>query len=419
MQLGRIIAGKYCLLHELGRGGMGSVWVAEHISLRSQVAIKLIEPQAHSRSHAPERFEREARALATLRSAHVVQILDYGIDGKIQYLVMELLRGRTLRSELKARGRLRPDEVWTVVQQVSHALTVTHAAGFVHRDLKPENIFLVGNDDGHFHAKVLDFGITKALTSEAPPLTSTGGLLGTCEYMSPEQAVAEDVDTRSDLWSLAAVAFESLVGFTPFRAKSAVGVLAAICQGPIVVPSEVASVPPGFDAWFARAVQRDPDQRFQTAKQLAAELQPVLDLPRDWPGNDAGAARDEDDPAQTLRVYPSPESPFDRRASARIPSSIPAAIGGLRDLRNSGLIYNASRSGALLATRRSWESEQIITLTLHIDNAYEGPIVRAQVVRVAERDSPLWKFDIAIHFLEPLSEELLASIEAKAKSRGK
>ncbi|HYQ26475.1 MAG TPA: protein kinase, partial [Polyangiaceae bacterium] len=95
MQLGRIIAGKYCLLHELGRGGMGSVWVAEHISLRSQVAIKLIEPQAHSRSHAPERFEREARALATLRSAHVVQILDYGIDGKIQYLVMELLRGRT------------------------------------------------------------------------------------------------------------------------------------------------------------------------------------------------------------------------------------------------------------------------------------------------------------------------------------
>jgi len=418
MQLGRIIAGKYCLLHELGRGGMGSVWVAEHISLRSQVAIKLIEPEVVDSSHA-QRFEREARALATLRSAHVVQILDYGIDADIQYLVMELLQGRTLRHELDARGRLTPHEVWTVVMHVSRAMTVSHSAGFVHRDLKPENIFLVHDHDGNFNTKVLDFGITKALAPETLPLTATGGVLGTCEYMSPEQAVGENVDTRSDLWTLAVVAFESLVGFTPFRAKSAVVALSAICHGPIVVPSEVARVPPGFDAWFARAVQRDPDQRFQSARQLAAELQPVLDLPRDWvDGDTAVAVRPEHD-EDTLLVHPSAVSPFDRRGSERISSSIPAAIGGQRDLRNSGLIYNTSRSGALLATRRRWECEQTITLTLHIDSAYEGATVRAQVVRVAERDSPLWKFDIAIRFLEPLSEELLARVEAKARTRGR
>src|SRR3954463_532036 len=130
MQLGRIIAGKYCLLHELGRGGMGSVWAAEHIGLRSRVAVKLIEPQVVAGLHAQERFEREARALATLRSANIVQVLDYGIDDGIQYLVMELLQGRTLRAELQARGRLKPHEVFSVVLQVSRAMTVSHSAGF-------------------------------------------------------------------------------------------------------------------------------------------------------------------------------------------------------------------------------------------------------------------------------------------------
>jgi len=417
MQLGRIIAGKYCLLHELGRGGMGSVWAAEHISLRSQVAIKLIEPHVLASPHVQERFEREARALATLRSANVVQILDYGIDAGIQYLVMELLQGRTLRSELSARGRLRPDEVWNIVQQVSRAMTLSHSAGIVHRDLKPENIFLVvdGGDDDPSNVKVLDFGIMKALAAEALPLTSSGGLLGTCEYMSPEQAVGGEVDTRSDLWSLGIVAFESLLGFSPFAGKSPAVALSAICHGPILVPSDVAHVPPGFDAWFARTVQRDPNERFQTARQLSAELRPVLDLPRSWPGSGFPAAGEGEEP--TLRVDAAAGSPFDRRADARFPSSIPAAVGGQRDLRNTALIYNASRSGALLATRRGWEFEQTIALTLHLDSAYEGDTVLAQVVRVVAKDNPFWKFDVAVRFLEPLSEQLLLRIEARARAR--
>jgi len=399
----RTIAGKYCLLHELGRGGMGSVWAAEHINLRSQVAIKLIEPHALATPHVQERFAREARALARLRSANIVQVLDYGVDSGIQYLVMELLQGRTLRGELRARGRLRPDEVWSVVQQVSRAMTLCHSAGFVHRDLKPENIFLVGGDDGHFNVKVLDFGITKPLAYESAPLTATGGVLGTCEYMSPEQAGGKEVDPRSDLWSLAVVAFEALVGLSPFKAKSTVLVLSSVCHGPITVPSRVAKVPAGFDTWFAHAVQRDPDRRFQTARELAAELQPVLDLP----------AGDEEE--TTLRVDVSANSPFDRRVDTRLASSIPTAIGGRRDLQNTGLIYNASRSGALLATRRSWECEQTIVLTLHLDSAYEGDTVLAQVVRAVPRENPLWKFDVAVRFAEPLSEAMLKRIEARAR----
>ncbi len=127
---------------------------------------------------------------------------------------------------------------------------------------------------------------------------------------------------------------------------------------------------------------------------------------------------EEQEEERTLRVDASAGSPFDRRADTRIPSSIPAALGGQRDLRNTALIYNASRSGALLATRRSWECEQTITLTLHLESAYEGDTVFAQVVRVVAQDNPLWKFDIAVRFAEPLSEELLARIEARARARG-
>jgi len=413
MKLGRVIAGKYCLLHELGRGGMGAVWAAEHLDLRTQVAVKLIEPHVLESPHVRERFEREARALATLRSGNIVQVLDYGVDGGTQYLVMELLRGRTLRAALQAGFRLEPHEVWAIAQQVSRAMTVTHAAGFIHRDLKPENIFLVDNgDDEAPNVKVLDFGISKTLDARAVPLTTTGGLVGTCEYMSPEQVIGQEIDSRSDLWSLGVVVFESLIGLSPFRASSAAASLFAICHGPTLVPSAVARVPPGFDAWFARAVQRDPERRFQTARQLADSLRPTLDVPRDWFGGGAPELPDEE---RTLRVDVSDTAPLDRRADARVPSSIPAAIGGLRDMRNTALIYNASRSGALLATRRSWNEEQFIALTLHLESAYEGETVHAQVVRVSARDNPLWKFDVAVRFNEPLSDELLGRIEARAR----
>jgi serine/threonine protein kinase len=412
MSVGRIVAGKYCLQHELGRGGMGSVWAAEHLALRSRVAVKVIEPQIAATPNVQERFEREARALATLRSAHIVQVLDYGVDAGVQYLVMELLHGETLRNRLRTRGPLPAVDVYMVIDQVARAMAVTHAAGFVHRDLKPENIFLVDEGSGS-SVKVLDFGITKALASEAQPLTSAGAILGTCQYMSPEQAAGQTVEQRSDLWSLGVIAFECLFGFPAFKAESAVAVLSAICHGPIVVPSDVARVPEGFDTWFARAVARNPAERFKTSGELADALRPLLGASGEWFGNarPSAAAADE----VTLQVDAFLTTPLDRRGNVRLPSSIPAGIDGRRDARNTALIYNTSRSGALLAARRSWELGHVITLTLHLDDPDRGELVDAFVARVSERDDPYWRFEIGVRFVEPLSDALLARVEAKAK----
>lgn len=415
MSVGRIIAGKYCLLQQLGHGGMGSVWAAEHLALRSQVAVKLIQAEALAVPNVPRRFEREARALATLRSPHVVQVLDYGVDSGTQYLVTELLNGETLRARLEARGRLQAREISTIARHVARAMTVSHAAGFVHRDLKPENVFLT-TDGEELIAKVLDFGITKTLCG-ATDITGAGVMLGTCHYMSPEQAKGSSVDSRSDLWSLGVIVFECLTGSSPFRIESMFAAITAICNAPLVVPSAVARVPAGFDAWFARAVCRDLEQRFQTANELAEALRVVLDAPpEEWVGDDPPRSARSSELA-TQRVDAFPSAPSERRAEARVPSSIPAGIDGQRDFANTALVYNASRSGALLTTQRSWPPEQVLELRLHLDSPTEGALVSAQVVRASPRDDPFWRFEIAVRFAHPLPEELLARIEAKARSR--
>jgi serine/threonine protein kinase len=263
---------------------------------------------------------------------------------------MELLKGETLRTRLDARGRrLQAREVSTIARHVARAMTVSHAASFVHRDLKPENVFLT-TDGEEVVVKVLDFGITKTLASDATHLTGAGTMLGTYHYSSPEQAMAGRVDSRSDLWSMGVMVFECLTGQLPFRADSMFGVIAKICSAPIVVPSQVARVPRGFDAWFARAVCRELEQRFQTAGDLWDALRQVLEAPDEWVGTDTTASPaggDED----TQRIEAFPSSAGDRRREGRIPSSIPAAIDGQRDFRNTALVFNASRSGALLTTQ--------------------------------------------------------------------
>jgi serine/threonine protein kinase len=414
VSVGRIIAGKYCLLQQLGHGAMGSVWAAEHLTLRSQVAVKLIQRQALEFPNVLQRFDREARALARLRSPHVVQVLDYGVDEGTPYLVMELLNGETLRARLAAGNRLQAREVYTIARHVARAMALSHAAGFVHRDLKPENVFLTSDDD-ELIAKVLDFGITKAIAGGTTNYTGAGLMLGTCHYMSPEQAKGGSVDSRSDLWSLGVMVFECLTGTLPFIGDTVFATISAICQAPIVVPSEIARVPVGFDAWFARAVCREPAKRFQSAQELASALRPVLETPAGWIGQERDAQRSDPD-RDTLRVEAFPTSPVERRSDVRVPSSVPAAIDGQRDFPHTALVYNTSRSGALLATQRAWKPEQALALHLHIDSPTEGEVVSAQVVRVSARDDAYWKFEVAVRFTSALSEDLLSRIDARAKS---
>ncbi|MFS8070724.1 MAG: serine/threonine-protein kinase, partial [Byssovorax sp.] len=188
---GRVIAGRYRLVSQLGQGGMGSVWRADHMSLSSPVAIKLIDPEIARRPEMLERFQREAQSSAALRSPHVVQIFDYGVDEGVPYIAMELLEGESLAGRIARLGRLPYADTVRVVSHVGRALAKAHEAGVIHRDLKPDNVFLVKNDDKEI-AKVLDFGIAKILGngpgSAKGNATRTGSILGTPSYMSPEQA---------------------------------------------------------------------------------------------------------------------------------------------------------------------------------------------------------------------------------------
>jgi serine/threonine-protein kinase len=259
---------------------MGSVWRATHLALHAPCAIKLIDPNIVDNPEALARFVREARAAAGLRSPHVVQILDHGIDDATHapFIAMELLEGQSLGDRLQRSGRLTPAETARIVTQVARALNRAHEAGIVHRDLKPDNIFIVSNEDEEL-AKVLDFGIAKShreLGIDAA--TRTGAVMGTPYYMSPEQiSGAKDLDYRTDLWALGVIACECMTGFRPFESDSVGGLTLKICVEPPPVPSRLAAVPAGFDQWFARATARVPGDRFQSARELAEDLRRVAE----------------------------------------------------------------------------------------------------------------------------------------------
>ena len=276
---GTLLAEKYRLVSLLGRGGMGEVWQAEHLGLRAPVAIKLMNPEVVSNPEALARFNREARAAASLRSPHVVQVLDHGLDPILQvpFIAMEMMEGESLGARLERVGRLSPADTARIVTHISRALTRSHEAGIVHRDLKPDNIFLVRSDDEEI-AKVLDFGIAKANSQSLDPssVTRTGAVMGTPYYMSPEQiSGAKGVDYRTDLWALGVIACQCLTGRLPFQAETIGGLVLAICTEPIPRPSQIGPAPASFDAWFERALARVPAQRFQSARELAEELRHV------------------------------------------------------------------------------------------------------------------------------------------------
>jgi serine/threonine-protein kinase len=303
---GQILAHRYRLESRLGEGGMGSIWRAEHLVLAAPVALKLIDPEIAEDEDATARFMREAQAAATLRSSHVVQILDYGMDGKVPFMAMELLEGENLAQRIKRLGRISPAETARILNHVGRAVGRAHEAGIVHRDLKPENVFIVKNEDEEI-AKVLDFGVAKVDRKIIGPsaVTRTGSLLGTPYYMSPEQAQGnKTVDHRSDLWSLGVIAFECLIGKRPFYSDAIGDLVLQICVRDIPVPSRHGIVPEGFDAWFARAIARDPALRFQSARDLTDALREALGLP----GRETIATLSGSEPGnRSLKSISSPE----------------------------------------------------------------------------------------------------------------
>ncbi|EYF03429.1 serine/threonine-protein kinase [Chondromyces apiculatus] len=281
---GSIIGGKYRIERPLSRGGMGAVWVARHVDLDQQVAIKLMDAEMARHDDFRARFYREARIAARLESPHVVQVKDFGMAGDLPYLVMELLRGEDLGTRLKRLRRLDLLQVSRIASHAAKALRRAHDEGLVHRDLKPSNLFLARVDDEEI-LKVLDFGIVK-VTGGAPTgeITRTGEVLGTAFYMSPEQVRGEkDLDRRSDLWSLAVILFQLITGRLPFTGDSFGAVLARILvEPPPRVADLVPGLPAGLDGFFAKALSRDRTARFQSAVELSTAFAYAAEIgPRD------------------------------------------------------------------------------------------------------------------------------------------
>ncbi|MBS2019000.1 MAG: serine/threonine protein kinase [Deltaproteobacteria bacterium] len=274
---GMMVTPSVKLVRPLGEGGMGAVWVADHLALRTQVVVKFIASGLKGSKEAQERFSREAAAAAQVKSPHVVQTFDHGIsDDGTPYIVMELLEGRDLGAYLDEHGRVPPELVVEIVVQLSRALDRAHERGIVHRDIKPGNIYLAdAGRDGEVFVKLLDFGIAKGVEMPAVDSgTKTGSMIGSPFYMSPEQILgSKNVDHRSDLWSVGVVAFEALTGKKPFDAETMGGLAIRIHSEPLTMPSSIVpELPAAVDRWFERACARNVDERYTSAKELAADL---------------------------------------------------------------------------------------------------------------------------------------------------
>ena len=275
----KTIAHRYVLANLLGVGGMGAVWAATDIKLDRPVAVKLLRAERADVPSAQVRFEREAKAVAQLRSPHIVEIHDYGIAAGQPFMVMERLEGSQLSEHLREGSRLSLEEVTQVTHQVAKALACAHEAGIVHRDLKPGNIFLARAGD-ELLAKVFDFGIAKVTRAVNCDMTEEGALLGTPSYMSPEQVQGSSrVDHRSDLWALAVIVYNAVTLRRPFRGDGYSALLTQICMGSFKPATSIRpSLPPAIDGFFERALAKEPDARYGSARAMAEALAAIADV---------------------------------------------------------------------------------------------------------------------------------------------
>lgn len=275
---GQVLAGKYRVERVLGSGGMGVVVAAWHLELEQRVAVKFLHPLALERADTAERFRREARSAAKIRSEHVARVIDVGImEGGIPYMVMEYLEGHDISEEMAKVGPLPIEDAVDFILQAVEALAEAHAAGIVHRDLKPANLFIARRADGSRIVKVLDFGISKSLLGTSASelsLTRTSVLIGSPLYMSPEQMrSAKDVDTRTDIWSLGVILYEMITGRPPYTGDSIPALCASLLND---VPQSMRAlrpdVPPELEDVIRHCLAKDRAERYGTVSELARAL---------------------------------------------------------------------------------------------------------------------------------------------------
>jgi hypothetical protein len=332
--VGTTLDGRYVLSAHLATGGMGAVFRAHHVHLRKDVAIKVLRPDLTGSPDIVERFRREAEIASALEHDNIVKVTDFGrSESGFLFLVMELLTGESLFERLRREGFLPPEEAVPILWQVCAALEAAHALGVIHRDLKPENVFLARTPSGREVTKILDFGIAKITDPSSESETQAGVVVGTPEYLSPEQAMGTAIDARADLYAVGLIAWRTLAGRHPFKAEDARSLLMMQATRPVPPLSEARADlggHPALVALVAKACAKDPADRHQTAallkEGLAAALGPAFMMPpgatpapsislSPWPAPDLGLPRIGAPPEVTphLEVLPAESG----RAAAR------------------------------------------------------------------------------------------------------
>ncbi|MBA2628162.1 MAG: serine/threonine protein kinase, partial [Gemmatimonadales bacterium] len=265
-ELQRSLGSRYALERELGRGGMGAVFLARDLTLDRPVAIKVLPPELAVRAELRERFLRETRTAASFSHPNIVPVHAVEEHDAILCFVMGYVEGETLAQRIRRAGPLSAAELVRLLQEVAWALSYAHGRGVVHRDIKPDNILI---DRATGRAMVTDFGIARSSSGEAAGLTRVGEVVGTPQFMSPEQASGDSIDGRSDLYSLGVVAFCAATGRVPFDAESTPAILAMqITRVPPSITVERPDLPPSVSVAIDRLLAKNPAERFQTGEAL-------------------------------------------------------------------------------------------------------------------------------------------------------
>ncbi|MDX2193570.1 MAG: serine/threonine-protein kinase [Gemmatimonadales bacterium] len=323
--VGQVIADRYRVERLLGEGGMGQVYVAKHVTLPREVAIKILH---RALAHDPDsvaRFQREASNASRINSPHAATVYDFGeLPNKALYIAMEFVPGRSLSGLLDENRALPADRAVRIIEHVAAGLDVAHGLGIIHRDLKPDNILITTGPDGKELAKVVDFGISTAFSGENQRVTRTGMIAGTLEYMSPEQVSASKCDQRSDVYSLALVAYVMLTGQNPFPGETAMmSMLRRLSDPPMPLAQSKGDVawPAEMQAVFEKALEREPDDRYQSAGEFARALAQAAEK---WRGGQAKTSVAE---ASTtiIGAQPKPSKPAPPKTQVSKSGGAPAA----------------------------------------------------------------------------------------------
>ena len=291
--IGQVIGGRYRIIKMVGQGGFGAVYKAQHTATGDTLAIKTLKADVEGNEDVVRRFRKEAKVTSKLKHPNTVRVFDFGqMDDGNLFLAMEFLDGRTLTDVMRAEAPIDYRRLVSIGLQVLKSLSEAHSKGLIHRDLKPDNIYLQNIHGEEDHVRVLDFGIAKSVGGEQQDITSTGAVIGTPKYMSPEQARGQSVDQRTDLYSLGIILYEGLSGTPPFVAETPLAMILRRVteEPPRVHDSVVMPTPIGLCDAVLKSLRRKPEERYASADDMAAALTAALDTPKHMPeGVGAGA----------------------------------------------------------------------------------------------------------------------------------